>query len=570
MNLEFQNTSYIVIILLLAMSASFLLYAFLERSRSNRMLKKAEEIRSSIYTKITHEFRSPLTIIMGLSKQLREEKDLSNNNADTYLNAIERQGRNLSELVNQLLDISNIQSSPKALEWKTGNIVTFVNMISETFSIYAKQKNIDLFFFREESEIETDFVPDYLNKVMHNLIGNAIKFSDEGSRVYVVMERSKKDKKKLIIKVIDHGKGISKDVLPHIYELFYQIENSGEMVGNGIGLTLTKQLVEIIGGTINVESEPGQGSTFVLELPILVSEKILYPRWTYEKNGKHLTAPLKNRDTANLFSTKINENDPRTTMLLVEDNKDVALYIRSIFPEDTYNIMYASNGETALKMANEYTPDIVITDIIMPKKNGIELCEDIKSSPLLNHIPIIIISAKNRDEDIMEGFKSGAYSYLKKPFQPEDLKIRVKNILASRMLLKEKYNRTLFKEVKKEDELKDENVNVEFLRHATDIIYREIKNPDFTPLKLAQELAISVSQLNKKLNAIAGYPSSTYILQVKLSHAKKQLTKQNKTIGEVATDCGIYDVNYFSRVFKKQTGLTPSQFRRLHVDKTSS
>ena len=163
MQVDFQNTSYIVIIVLLTISVSFLLYAFLERSRNNRMLKRVEQIRSNIFAKITHEFRTPLTIIIGLSKQLRELKDLSDNKVETYLNTIERQGRNLSDLVNQLLDISNLSTSPKAVEWKTGNIVTFINMICESFRIYAKQKDIELFFFSEENIVETEFVPDYIN-----------------------------------------------------------------------------------------------------------------------------------------------------------------------------------------------------------------------------------------------------------------------------------------------------------------------------------------------------------------------------------------------------------------------
>lgn len=562
--MDIERTIYIVIILLLAISASILLYAFLEGSRNNRTLKRVEQIRSNIFTKIIHEFRTPLTIILGLSKQLCDQKDLINNNvAETYLNAIKRQSNYLSELVNQLLDISNLRSGPKTLEWKTGNIVAFINMISETLRIYAKQNDIEIFFFSEESVIETDFVPDYLNKIMHNLIGNAIKYSDDGTRIYVIIELSKKDNKKILIKVVDHGKGISEEDLPHIFELFYQNGSNGKMTGNGIGLTLTKQLVEVIGGTIDVESEQGKGITFTVELPLQISEKEIYPRWIKEKNSKNITAPIKKADTSKMFCTENNENDPRSLILLVEDNKDIAMYVKSIFPEDTYNILYSSNGENALELATEQLPDIVISDIIMPKKSGTELCKEIKSSPLLNHIPIILISAKNREEDVIEGFKCGAEAYLKKPFQPEELKIRVDNIIASRKLLKEKYHRAIFEDDNKVIDIKDKNVDVEFVRHATDIIYREIKNPDFTPSMLAEELALSVSQLNKKLNAITGYPSSTYIIQIKLSHAKKLLTTQNKTIGEVATECGIYDVNYFSRVFKKHTGLTPSQFKKL-------
>lgn len=232
--------------------------------------------------------------------------------------------------------------------------------------------------------------------------------------------------------------------------------------------------------------------------------------------------------------------------------------------------MYTSNGESALEIAHEHIPDIVITDVIIPKKNGYELCREIKSSSLLNHIPVIMISAKNSDQDVAEGFRSGADGYLKKPFQPEELVIRVKNLLIARNRMREKYNRAVIKENKKAEEVKDNNINVEFLRHATDIIYREMKNPEFTTLILAQELAISVSQLNKKLNVITGFPSSTYILKVKLTYAKKLLASQNKSIGEVATECGIFDVNYFSRVFKKHFGVTPSQYRKLQLEKTNN
>ena len=196
----------------------------------------------------------------------------------------------------------------------------------------------------------------------------------------------------------------------------------------------------------------------------------------------------------------------------------------------------------------------------MPNKNGIELCKDVKSSPILNHIPIIMISAKNSYEDVVEGLKNGADIYLQKPFQPEKLQLSVKNLLFTRNLLKEKYQRSILKEENITDE---SNINTEFLRHVTDIIYREMKSPNFTSNKLAEELALRVSQLNKKLNSITGYPSSAYILQVKLSHAKKIISTQNKNISEAATECGIYDVNYFSRVFKKHTGFTPTQYRRL-------
>ena len=549
------------ILFLLALVA--LLLSVIGRIKNNRMLQQEEQYLSDIFARVTHEFRAPLTVILGLSKQLREQKDLSSGNLTIYLNAIERQGRNLSKLVNQLLDIANLQTSDKAVEWKTGNIVAFVEMMSETFRIYARQKGVELYFFSDETEVDIDFVPDYLNKILYNLLSNAVKYSDEGTRINLILKRDKKERQKMTIQVRDQGKGISEEALPHIFDLFYKCpHNEAETyTGNGIGLAIVKQLTESLGGTIRVESEVGKGTTFTVALPVHRNEKQLYTHWIPEKSTPQPipTAPLL-PEANGTVPPGSNENDPRATILLVEDNKDIALYIRSIFREEQYNILYAPNGERAWDMVNKQFPDIVITDVIMPQKSGLELCREMKASPLLNHIPIIIVSAKDGEADLLEGLRSGADNYIRKPFSPEELRVRVEKLLESRLLLKEKYGRAVLKEEK--EELID-NMDADFLRRVTDIIYREMKNPDFTAGKLATELAISVSQLNKKLNAITGYPSSTYIQQVKIKHAKKIFTSQNKTIGEVATECGIYDVNYFSRIFKKHTGVTPTQFKRL-------
>ena len=557
-------TAYVVLALFLAASVALLLYSLRERTKSNRILQNGAHLRNDVLTKITHEFRTPLTIILGLSKQLREQKDLSGNNTLTYLTAIERQGRTLSDLVNQLLDMTNLHTTDDSVEWKTGNVVSFIEMIYETHSIYARQQGIELQFFSEEVEIETDFAPTYLQKILQNLLSNAIKYSEAGSKINIMLARSKKVPRKIILKVIDQGKGIKKEDLPHIFELFYKSPDSDSQTSRGIGLTLTKQLVEILNGTIRVESNEGKGSEFTVELPVRRNEKKLYPYWIPNKKN-HLPIPPKNQSSLKeeLFTVRPIDNDPRTAILLAEDNKDIAIYTRSIFSENRYNIIYCHDGVEALNLANEHLPDIVITDVIMPKKDGLELCRKIKNSPLLSHIPVVIISAKNEEQDYIEGLKCGADAYIKKPFQAEEILVLVENLLKSRNLLKDKYHRTVIKDEKGEF---NDNVNAVFLRHVTDIIYREMKNPDFSSKKLAQELAISVSQLNKKLNVTTGYPASTYILQVKLSFAKKILASQHKTIGEVAAECGVYDVNYFSRVFKKMTGVTPSQYKRLPVN----
>lgn len=295
MNNTVERWVYIGLIFFLFISGVLLVYALQEQKKKNRILQNGERMRSDLFAKITHEFRTPLTIILGLSKQLREQKELSGNNTITYLTAIERQGRYLSELVNQLLDMANLRAADDSIEWKTGNIVSFVEMVAETYSLYARQQDMELQFFSDETEIETDFVPGYLNKILSNLLSNAIKYSEPGSKINIVLSRDKRDPQKIIIKVIDHGKGIKKEDLPHIFDLFYKSPDSDSQKSSGIGLTLTKQLVEILDGTIRVETNEHKGSEFTVVLPLRRSSKTLYPYWLPgEKNHFPAAEKMKN------------------------------------------------------------------------------------------------------------------------------------------------------------------------------------------------------------------------------------------------------------------------------------
>jgi len=322
--LESSSLYFFGITLLLLLCLGLVLYIVIDRKQRKLLEEQAKKMQTDIFAKTTHEFRTPLTITLGMVRQLRGQKELSTNSI-TYLNIIERQGQNLTELVNQLLDFANLYSKEFVLEWKTGNIIAFVEMIAETFRIVAEEQNINLIFYSEESEIEADFVPDYLNKILYNLLSNAIKYSSTGSRVYLTLERSKKDRKKIILKVIDQGEGIHPEVLPHIFDLFYTTPGkSSELTKSyGIGLALTKQLIKAMNGTIQVESNESKGSTFSVELPILINEKQLHSHWrplkkkspAEEQTGKRGTAPL---------PAQIHQGLPGPTLLLVEDNRDMS------------------------------------------------------------------------------------------------------------------------------------------------------------------------------------------------------------------------------------------------------
>lgn len=550
-----------VMLAILLVSLVVLFHVFIQRTRSHRMLYDIEQMRSDFFTKITHEFRAPLTVILGLSRQLKETGELPPQASAAYLNAIERQGKNLLNLVNQLLDIAHLKTSPDAVEWKTGNLVAYTEMIAETFRLYAKEKGIELVFYSKEHTIETDFVPDYINKILQNLLANAIKYSKAGDKVFLVVETKPDNKKKARIRVIDQGEGIDKESLVHVFDLFYQAPQNKEYAGSGIGLTLTKQLVEILGGKISVESRKGENTAFTVELPIYRNEKQIYAYWLPDQKLAEFNPEEKTEKESEYEEAspgKKQGKDLRTTLLLVEDNKDVAFYITTLFPESRYRILYARNGEEGLSKANESIPDIVITDVVMPLKNGMEMCAEMRESPLLNHIPIIMLTAKGSDEDQVKGLKCGADAYIRKPFNAQELQVRVEKLIENRNLLRNKYHQAVLKENREAH-----NINMDFLQRVTDIIHREMKNQGFSSKKLAKELSMSISQLNKKLNAATGYPASSYILQIKIAQAKKILASQEKTISEVAVECGIYDVNYFARIFKKSTGVTPSQFQRL-------
>lgn len=549
------------ILAILLVVLAVLSHVFMQRAKSHRMLHDVEQMRSDFFTKVTHEFRTPLTVILGLSRQLKEMDNLPPQASTAYLNAIERQGKNLLNLVNQLLDIARLKTLPGAAEWKTGNLVAYAEMIAETFRLYAMGKGVELVFYSREHVIETDFVPDYVDKILQNLLSNAIKHSKAGDKVFLVMDTKPEDKKKIRIKVVDQGEGIDKESLDHVFDLFYRASRDKGNSGSGIGLALTRQLVEILGGKISVESKKGDNTTFTVELPLCRDEKNIHASWLPDqelvelnteekaKAGKEEEAPPRRGQE---------KKDLRTTLLLVEDNKDVALYIQTLFPASRYRVLYARNGEEGLSKAGESVPDIVITDVVMPLKNGMEMCADMRKSPLLNHIPVIMLTVKGSDEDLVKGLKCGADAYMRKPFNAEELRVRVEKLLESRNLLRDKYHQALFGE-----KHKNTDANIDFLQRVTDIIYREMKNQGFSSRKLAEELSMSVSQLNKKLNATTGYPASSYILQIKVARAKKILASQEKPISEVAMECGIYDVNYFARIFKKSTGVTPTQFQRL-------
>ncbi|HIY68439.1 MAG TPA: response regulator [Candidatus Alistipes intestinigallinarum] len=547
----------ISILLLTIIVIGFLLYVVRIKSRTQKIMRHMETVRSKFFTNITHEFRTPLTVILGLANQL-SEKTGTDQESSASLQTIIRQGDHLLSLVNQLLNISKVRSSIEEPDWRTGDIVAFIRMIVENFQIFAQQKYLNLIFVPQQTFLQADFVPEYFQKVMHNLLSNALKYTPKGGHIYITATQENNN---LVIQIADSGKGIDKQDLPHIFETFYQGNNSCMDMGTGVGLSLAKQMVETMGGQITVKSAVGKGTVFFVTLPLKHGTS-QWEEWTPGEPDKNLTPSVTTHDPAS-SETEPSGADP-VTILLVEDNQDVAFYIGGLL-KDRYRLLYARDGKEGLEKAAEYMPDLILTDLMMPGMDGFELCREIRSSIVLNHIPIIIITAKSEDVDKVQGLEAGADAYLLKPFNSDELHVRIAKLLEQRRILREKYSRALRNNCPESVKLLP--ADQAFMDRLTDIVYSQLSDTALNSDKIAEKMCMSKSQLNRKVRVITGSNTTTYILHVRMEKAKRMLSSNDLPIGDIAMQCGFEDAGYFGRVFKQTFGMTPSQYRKKpHLD----
>ncbi len=561
-----------LVFLIFAFIILFLTYSSRQRIKSNKMLREMSNFRSNFYTNITHEFRTPITVIQGLSEQLSNEETMSRELQLNYLQAIRRQSGNLLRLINDILDISKLNSKTFEPEWKRGNFVVFIGMLVETFEILAKQKHINLKFNSECPIITMDFVPFYIEKIINNLLSNAIKNTKAQGEILVNL-RCIESEEKAVLSISDNGIGINQEDLKNIFKLFYQGGRHSIPTGSGVGLYYTQLLVREMNGTIEVDSQEGVGSVFTVTLPLQSEKQKNIDLWSCESPFKPITSLIQ-EELQPLKTDEDNDSDAgsegKLKILIVEDNKDVQLYIQSLL-QSRYSLITAENGKEGLEKASESIPDIIVSDIMMPIMDGYQFCDSIKNSALLNHIPVILLTARTTEEDKIEGLRCGADAYIKKPFNAEELSLQIENILTRRDLQKEKYIRAFESEyerreiqtndIENSDVSQQNDENIKFVFRVTRIIQDNIQTSGLSSSFIASQLYMSVSQLNRKLNAIIGSSATVLINQIKIRKAKKLLRHTDISIADVAGQCGYYDPPYFTRTFKKATGLTPSQYQ---------
>lgn len=513
----------LTVILLLAV-ISALLYVQRMRHRSMEMMREASRLREDFFTNITHEFRTPLTVILGLSRKIRENTEVPQSVSDKA-STIERQGNRLLTLVTQLLDISKVKSVIGEPNWQHGNICAQVAMLLETYIDYAANRGVTLKYHYDKA-IEMDFVPDYVNKVMSNLVSNALKFTPNGGTISVNLYQRVD---RLHIDVSDTGHGISSDKLAHIFEPFYTTGDTGEAKGTGIGLALTQEIISHLDGTITAESQVGKGTTF------------------------HIVMPIQNRSADPVTETEIG-NSGKPIIVVAEDNADVADLLCTQL-EPFYEVVAARDGVEALKRAGEIIPDLVITDVMMPNMDGMALARAIRANDLTAHIPIIMVTARVTEQDRIEGLKAGADAYLVKPFNTEELLTRVAKLLEQRIMLRDKYAQTITQAPVTDDTIEDH-----FLARVEQVIVAHInKGEDITVTMVADDLNITARQLHRKVTGLINQSPAALIRITRINCAKTIMAaKPEMPLKSVALACGFTDYSHFAKVFRTVTGVSPT------------
>lgn len=533
-----------------------ILYILRIRIRTNKQLTKMSNLRETFFTNVTHEFRTPLTVILGLSHQLANDGKLPDYMHDKMW-TIHRQGQSLLTLINQLLDITKVKSAVGDPDWRSGDIVSYIGMVIESYRDYADSRKIKLVYTAPKNCV-IDFVPDYVNKVFNNLISNALKFTPENGTITVDLSHSGHF---LYFNVSDTGTGIDEETLENIFVPFYQGKTESKARGSGIGLALVKQIIDSINGDIKVESTIGIGTTFKVRIPIRYGGRS-FDKIPPEERENLPLLPIMGKPVH--LSKDIKEN--KQQILLMEDDNDLANYIGN-FLESKYAVFHAHNGREGLQKAQEMVPDIIITDLMMPEMDGLEVCEQLKANELTDHIPIIIMTARINDKDRFRGLQAGADAYLNKPFDSEELIMRVEKLLEQRERLRKKFSKTLKEaKIKTDNNAMKENglrpIDRSFLLKVTEKIHFHLsKNQDIDINLLASDMCLSYIQFYRKMVAVTGMTPVNYLLRIKIQKAQ-QLLDNNPTMSfkDVAELSGFSDYSNFLRSFKKICDVTPSQY----------
>ena len=543
-----------------------LVYAMRVRNRTQRMLRQVEETRSLFFTNVVHQLRTPLTAIMGATDNIVATDATNIEEQRKNVEIIERQGKNLLELVDRILQVGSVRSALREPDWRTGDAVTFVRMVVESYRERCLERNIELTYTSSEPSVTIDTVPLYLKTILGSYIENAINYSKDFSKITVI---SFVENDKFVTKVNDDGMGIAEADLPHVFEPFFRGALAEHMLdGVGIGLTVARDMAMAMDGEVSATSVKDQGSCFTVRLPLKhgsgVKERIEYAMEPVTK----LVRRRIEYESATMPDAVVDVSLP--IVLVVEDHADVAHLVGKVLA-GYYTVIYANDGEQALNKMRQQRPDVVITDVKMPKMDGLELCRQVRASSDLRDIPIILLSARTADADRVRGIKAGADAYLVKPFVAEELLAWVHRLMESHSVQLDDCV-CACQDTDVEGSSPDaESCNCsdcgDDVAMFLDKFKQEVEKQMAVGFKLdydklALSLKMGESKMRRRVQQLTGKSMSSYIIQLRMERAMHLLKAHpDMRIGDVAEQCGFVDVAYFSRVFRQHYGMTPTEAR---------
>jgi len=518
----------------------------------NALLEKEREIKANFFANVSHEFRTPITLILGPVQRLLKRKDLSVEDRNAF-NMIKLNSNRLLILVDQLLGISKIESSENPPEQTKIDLHHFYSKTIGAFQLAIENKKIELNIQIPKENTKIIFDEDALNKIVSNLLSNALKYTPERKKIDFC---SVLKQNILEITITNTGVGIPEGQREKIFDRFYQI-NQNQGTGIGIGLALVNELVNFYKGSIILESKVGEWTTFKVKLPVETADDKGNLKEEKDFFNSH-TAIVTPQKEGRLTAQKAHSN----LLLVIDDNKDMITFLTSLLSED-FEVISAENGMEGIRTAKDRVPDLIISDVMMPIKDGIQLSKELKEDMRTSHIPIILLTARADYKNQLKGIRSGAEEYLVKPFNNELLLAKIESLLSNRNLLQKYYLRN---DINQSSENTFNTTEKGFLKQLKEVVEEELENGGFTAEQFAEHLGMSRMQFHRKIKAVSGMSSMEYLNRARLSRAKKMLKNSTLRISEIAFSTGFNDANYFSKVFKKHYKLSPTEFRKRKIE----
>lgn len=564
-----SNWAFLIYSILLFVGVYWILTVRLSRLRLNdqlelekleaERLKELDQIKSDFFSNVTHEFRTPLTLILGHLEQIIPK--VSDQKMQHELKIVLRNSKQLEKLINQLLDISKLEANKMELDLRHGDVVGFLEEITESFMGLAAKRGIELKFLNHVRELEMDFDPDKVELIFYNLLSNAFKFTEHGTISLKINKVTVEGVDMVEVGVQDTGIGIVEEQIPKVFDRYYQSQNSRwrKNKGTGIGLALVKELVELHGGEIKLKSISGVGTEITVSLPAYAKLKV--------EDGKIVEVPSMAGDTTELEpvdhtikEVAFTEEDIEASniILVVEDNPDIRNFLRLTLEPD-YKVFEAEDGEEGRLKALDIIPDLVLSDVMMPIKDGFELAKALKKDEKTSHIPVILLTAKAGVESRVEGIETGADAYLPKPFSSRELRAIISNLIEGRIKLKEKFSRQL---LIRPERTQEPSMEEKFLMKVRDVVEEHLDDEHFSVEEMSRLVGMSRAQLHRKLSALTGKSASRFVRTYRLQHAMNLLENNSGTVSEIAYKVGFSSPAYFTKCFSEEFGMSPSHVKK--------